>query len=68
MRQAPLGRRDDLEALAYMLLFLRHGRLPWTGLQAPSTDSTCCRAPPLLHLMPQLNYAGGDQEGADGID
>eukprot|EP00965_Chrysotila_dentata_P080980 2672953-Pleurochrysis_carterae.AAC.1 len=29
----PLGRRDDLEALALMLIFLRHGTLPWTGVK-----------------------------------
>ena len=28
----PLGPRDDVEALAYMLVFLRSGRLPWSDL------------------------------------
>ena len=32
----PLGRRDDLEALGFTLAFLRGGRLPWSGLMAPS--------------------------------
>lgn len=32
----PLGRRDDLESLALSLAFLHQGRLPWSGLMAPS--------------------------------
>ena len=29
------SRRDDLESLAYTLLFLLNGRLPWQGFQVP---------------------------------
>lgn len=39
----PLGRRDDLEALAYMLVFLRTGKLPWSELKAPTKPERFAR-------------------------
>lgn len=33
------GRRDDLEALCNVLLYLLHGRLPWEGIYAPSKEA-----------------------------
>ena len=32
----PLGPRDDLEALAFSLVFLHRGRLPWSDVTAPT--------------------------------
>ncbi|KAG1849705.1 hypothetical protein DFJ58DRAFT_794829 [Suillus subalutaceus] len=37
------GRRDDLEALGNVLLFLLHGRLPWQGVYSPSLEAKLLR-------------------------
>ncbi|KAG8637303.1 casein kinase 1-like protein HD16 [Manihot esculenta] len=55
------SRRDDLESLAYTLIFLCRGRLPWQGFQgdnksflvckkkmATSSEMLCCFCPPPL--------------------
>ncbi|KAK9818133.1 hypothetical protein WJX72_007616 [[Myrmecia] bisecta] len=37
------SRRDDLESLAYTLLFLLDGRLPWQGFQGDNKGFQVCR-------------------------
>ncbi|KAF8515062.1 kinase-like domain-containing protein [Gautieria morchelliformis] len=37
------GRRDDMEAMGNVLLFLLHGRLPWQGIYAPSVQAKLLR-------------------------
>ncbi|GAA0150619.1 non-receptor serine/threonine protein kinase [Lithospermum erythrorhizon] len=37
------SRRDDLESLAYTLLFLHRGRLPWQGYQGDNKSFLVCK-------------------------
>ncbi|MCO5608231.1 hypothetical protein L7F22_062437 [Adiantum nelumboides] len=58
------SRRDDLESLAYTLVFLLRGRLPWQGFQgenkgfqvckkkmATSSEALCCLCPAPFRLF-----------------
>merc|ERR1711985_43648 len=38
------SRRDDLESLAYTLVFLIKGKLPWQGLQEEDKVYSVCRS------------------------
>ena len=51
-----LGRRDDLESLAYMLVYLRTGSLPWRKVEAPTQ--------PVRIKMTLIKK----QRAADGVD
>ena len=33
------SRRDDIEAIGYMLLYLLRGILPWQNMKAPNTKA-----------------------------
>ncbi|KAK9683815.1 hypothetical protein RND81_10G166700 [Saponaria officinalis] len=37
------SRRDDLESLAYTLIFLLHGQLPWQGYQGDNKEFLVCK-------------------------
>ncbi|KIM87799.1 hypothetical protein PILCRDRAFT_3541 [Piloderma croceum F 1598] len=62
-----LGRRDDLESLAYILIYFLHSSLPWQGLyfqghdlvaeskQSTSTHDLCYGLPPALRTF--LKYS-----------
>ncbi|XP_041002059.1 casein kinase 1-like protein HD16 [Juglans microcarpa x Juglans regia] len=61
------SRRDDLESLAYQLVFLLRGRLPWQGYQGEnkgflvckkkmvtSSETLCCFCPPPFRQFVEL--------------
>ncbi|KAL5209253.1 hypothetical protein ABZP36_004876 [Zizania latifolia] len=70
------SRRDDLESLAYTLIFLIRGRLPWQGYQGDnksflvckkkmgtSPELLCCFCPaPLKHFLEMVTNMKFDEE------
>ncbi|XP_071702829.1 casein kinase 1-like protein HD16 [Rutidosis leptorrhynchoides] len=70
------SRRDDMESLAYTLIFLLRGRLPWQGFQgenkgflvckkkmATSPESLCCFCPaPFRHFVEYVVNLKFDEE------
>ncbi|XP_021847756.1 casein kinase 1-like protein HD16 [Spinacia oleracea] len=70
------SRRDDLESLAYTLVFLLRGRLPWQGYQgenkgflvckkkmATSPETLCCFCPqPFRHFVDYVVNLKFDEE------
>ncbi|KAE7999202.1 hypothetical protein FH972_003657 [Carpinus fangiana] len=70
------SRRDDLESLAYTLVFLLRGRLPWQGYQgenkgflvckkkmATSPETLCCFCPPpFRHFVEHVVNLKFDEE------
>ena len=55
----PLGPRDDLEALAYSLVYLHRGQLPWSQVSAPTQrEKFVLIRQAKQHEEPQLLCAG----------
>ncbi|KAG6809267.1 hypothetical protein H0H92_000937 [Tricholoma furcatifolium] len=54
-----LSRRDDLESLAYVLIYLHNGFLPWQGISRSSSKKTATKS--ALVLDAKLNFTCDSQ-------
>lgn len=60
------SRRDDMESIAYVLLYLLRGRLPWQGIEATSSRDKCMKiAERKLQTPPEVLFAGLPEEFAE---
>jgi len=53
-------RRDDLESLAYVLIYLAKGKLPWNNMVAPNFDDK-------LYLIAQKKMKSSPKEICEGL-
>ena len=54
------SRRDDLEALAHLFVyFLRKGKLPWSGLKAPTLKERYRKIGEVKQMMPVAELCDG---------
>ena len=62
------SRRDDMESIGYVLLYLLRGSLPWQGIQAASPREKCMKvAEKKIQTSPDILFAGFPPEFAEYI-